>query len=272
VTTVPRSAERRIVAYLDQESSANPIHSGEAATSYGYRGALVAGVVVYGWAVPSIIDVLGERWLADGWVEMAFRRPTYAGDEVAVRVTEGAGGAFDLAVTNPNGDRCVAGTVGTGRAPWYDELHLPQRRAPEPSPEPRPQLTLADAPLGEELRPMAIAVTVEEAAEQAESVRDAGQRWSGDGALMHPAWVAGRMYRLLQHSYEFSPSMHVRSQIQHVAPVEAGQTIVAAARFDDAYERKGHHYATLRGALFAEDGRELARMRYSTVFHIEERA
>jgi acyl dehydratase len=65
--------------------------------------------------------------------------------------------------------------------------------------------------------------------------------------------------------------MHVRSQIQHLAPVEAGQTIVAAARFDDAYERKGHHYATLRGALFAEDGRELARIRYSTVFHIEER-
>ena len=94
----------------------------------------------------------------------------------------------------------------------------------------------------------------------------------GEGALIHPHWLAGQMYRLLLHSYEFYPSMHVRSQLQHLASARAGQTLTLAARFLEAYERKDHHYAVLGGSIFAEDGRELMRVRYTTVFHIAERA
>lgn len=274
MTTAPRAAERRITAYIDNDESRNIIHSAAAAERYGYEGALVTGVVTYGWAVPAIIESLGESWLHDGWTDMRFRRAVYDGDEVLARVSEvgdGDDGAFSLEVFKQDDELCVVGAVGPGKAEWFDELPAAPRRDPVPPLEQRPPLTLADAPIGQELRPMAVTVTREEAAAIAGRVRDTDARWSGERALIHPQWLASQMYQLLLHSYEFYPSMHVRSQLQHLAPARAGQTLTLAARFVEAYERKVHHYATLEGSIFAEDGQELVRVRYSTVFHIAER-
>ncbi|HJM89846.1 MAG TPA: hypothetical protein QF624_09515 [Dehalococcoidia bacterium] len=274
MTATPQAIERQITAYIDNEESLNVIHDPKKASEYGYQAALVTGVVTYGWAVPAIIEAVGESWPESGWVEMAFRRPVYDGDEITLRVTPqpGDGDAFDWLALNADEDRCVIGSAGAGRAPWFDELtEPPARRTAEPAADPKVELTLANAPLGEELRPMGVAVSLEEAAELASRVRDDDPRWSGDGALVHPNWLASQMYRLLLHSYDFYPSMHVRSQIQQLALARAGQTLTMAATFLEAYERKVHHYATLGGSIFAEDGTEVFRVRYSTVFHIAKR-
>ena len=62
--TSGRTAERRVTAYLDNEASRNVIHSPDEAARYGYEGALITGVVVFGWAVPAILEVLGDDWLS----------------------------------------------------------------------------------------------------------------------------------------------------------------------------------------------------------------
>ena len=271
MTTIPRTAERRITAYVDNLESRNVIHTSEAASQYGFRGALVTGVVVYGWGVPAIIELLGERWLDDGWVEMRFRRPTYAGDTMTALATERGDGSMELAISNQDGEVCVVGSAGLGRAEWFADLPPALFRAGEPPSQHREALTLADAPIGQDLRPMAIAVTEDDAATFAERVRDDDPRWSGDGALIHPQWLASQMYQLLLHSYECYPSMHVRSQIQHLAPLRAAQTLTLAARFVEAYECRDNHYATLEGGIFDAAGSELMRVRYNTVFHVAKR-
>jgi len=273
-TMTSNLAERKLVAFLDGEDSptiSNPIHSTEVAAKYGFRGALVGGVTVYGWLTPVILEVLGERWLTDGWADVRFRRPVFPGDELTARAQRGNGEMAEVSMLLEDGDGVIVGTAGLGQAPWSAELEMPSRRAAEPRPKEMPYLTLETAPRDVDLRPMPVPFSVEEATAYATNLqRDESGRFAGEGALVHPGWIAARMTPLLKHSYDYGPSIHTRTQVQHLASAKAGQEFTVAGHFIAAHEEKGHHVAVLDGVLLGEDGTELAKLRHSTIFRIRE--
>ncbi|MGH2608379.1 MAG: hypothetical protein ACRDHF_04755 [Tepidiformaceae bacterium] len=267
-------ATRRITAFLDGEDRpdiSNPIHSTEVAHEYGFKAALVGGVTVYGWTVPAILEALGEEWLKNGWADVTFRRPVYPGDEMTATVEQTADG-WALTMANQDGDACIAGYVGLGTAPFLPGLAMPDRTYAEPRGRNLPPLTLEDAPVGEDLRPMAVPLSLDDAAEYINTKQlDDHPRWFGEQGRMHPGWLAARMTPLIHHSYEYGPAIHTRTQAQHLASAIAGQTITVAGHFLDAYERKGHHYGVVDGAILAEDGTLQARIRHTTIFHVAKR-
>lgn len=265
--TVPgMAATRTIVAFLDGEDSPdimNPIHSTAVAHEYGFRAALVGGVTVYGWLTPPLIEALGEGWLDDGWCDVSFKRPVYPGDVMTATVDDN--GTFEM--VKDTGERCLVGVAGRGRAPWFGDLHLPTRRAPEPRPAELPWLTLENAPVAQDLRPMPVPLSAEEARAYARNLqRDEHERWTGERPRLHPGWLAARMTPMIHHSYDYKPAIHARSLIQHLAPGYAGQTVTVAGHFLDAYERNGHHYAEVDGVVLAEDGSETVAIRHTTIF------
>jgi acyl dehydratase len=261
-----------MTAFLDGPDSpdiSNPIHSTKVAGEYGFKAALVGGVTVYGWATPPILEVLSDRWLSNGWVDAAFRAPVYPGDELTIRAERAEDGAATWAIVNPEGVACVAGTAGLGEAPWLNDLQTTTRLAAEPRPATLPTLTMEIAPIGQGLRPMAVPITIEEMEAYADGKQlDPDPRWRGSEALLHPGWIAGRMTPLLHHSFEYGPAIHTRSQIQHLAPARAGQTLTVAGRFIEAFERKGNQYAVLDGTYLGEDGTVFARARHTTIFNV----
>ena len=266
---------RTITAFLDGPDSkdiSNPIHSTEVAAEYGFKAALVGGVTVYGWTAPAVLQALGERWLEDGWVDVNFRRPVYPGDEMTATVTPGDGGAHSLEMTNNAGERCLVGSVGLGPAPWLAEIGSPARRSAEPRPASVPYLTIENAPVGQDLRPMAAPLSRAEATAYAmEKQRDDSDLWTGEDSRLHPGWIASKMTPLLHHSYDYAPAIHTRSQVQHLAPARAGQTLTFAGHFREAFERNGHHYAVIDGVMLSEQGAELARLRHTTIFRVAKR-
>lgn len=266
------ASTRTITAFLDGPDStdiSNPIHSTEVAAQYGFKAALVGGVTVYGWTVPATLGALGEAWLDDGWVDVNFRRPVYPGDEMNATVAEGDDGRFVLEMTNGAGERCLAGEVGRGTARWLGELHLPERRVAEERPDSLPYLTIENAPVGQDLRPLGVPLSREDATTYAvEKQADSSALWTGAQARIHPGWIASKMTPLLHHSYDYAPAIHTRSQIQQLAPALPGQTLTFVGRFVEAFERKGHHYAVIDGVMLGEDGAELARLRHTTIFRV----
>ncbi len=275
-TTSPsRSAERRLTAFLDGPDSPdinNPIHSTAVASEYGFKAALVGGVTVYGWATPPILEVLGDDWLNDGWVDVGFRKPTYPGDELTVRAGVGDDGTAAWDIVKSDGTAALVGIAGRGKAPWFGELKIPTRVEPEMPPNPIPSLTLENAPIGQDLTPMAVPISIEDSEEYCRTKQvDDNPRWYGPNALVHPGWIAGRMTRLLHHSYHYSPAIHTRSQIQHLAPFHAGQTVTVAGHFRETWERKGNHHCAFDGVIFGENGEILVQLRHSTIFHVAKR-
>ena len=275
MTTANRFAENIITAFLDGPDNPNipnAIHSTEGAKDYGYQAALVGGVTVWGWATPTILEALGDRWLQDGWAKIRFRRPTYPGDELTVRVEQNDAGSWDFRMTTPDGEDALAGEVGLGKAEWFEELAQSERTVAEERPDELPQMTLELAKSAGDIRPMATEISVEEVLEYArEKQRTELPLFVSEQPRVHPGWIAGRMIRLLHHTFDYGPAIHAGSHIQHLAPFEAGQTITHAARIVDAYERKGHHYAVVDGMLLGEDGTELVRLRHTTIFQVAKR-
>jgi acyl-CoA thioesterase FadM len=275
MATAVRSGHRTITAFLDGPDSMdirNVIHATDGAKEYGYRAALVGGVTVYGWAAPAVLQAFGEEWLSTGWADVSFRRPVYPGDELTIDVAPSGDGTATLAMVNQEGGTCVSATLGMGTPEFAAEYVLPARREAEAEPADRPQLTMEFAPVGQDLRPMAVPYLLDDAKAYAEEKqRDLDPRWSAEGGYIHPGWMAARMTPLIHHSYHYGPAIHARSQIQNLRPAKLGQVVTVAGHFLKTYERKGHHYAVVDGVILDEDGSELAYIRHTTIFEVAKR-
>jgi hypothetical protein len=243
----------------------NPIHDADGAAAAGYSGALVAGVRTYGWVAETVMEVFGLAWVRQGWADFTLRRPLHAGDRVSVTVAE------DGTIAASVGDRFVLdGGVGVGEAPWLAELDPPDP-APGADPPPvRPSYVVETAPLGQVLRPLGAYISA--AAARRLVSDDLGLASSpvvdeADPVLLHPFFLAARMAPLTRHNFTYGPTIHVRTQIQHLGGGVADQEITIGARLVDAFERNGHGYQVLDGVVTGEAGDELARLRHHTIFH-----
>ena len=281
-------AERTITAFLDGDDSleiGNIIHSTEGAARYGYTGPLVGGVTVYAWSVAALVEALGDEWLDQGWVEFQLRKPVYPDEVITTSVIpsppaqrgemsrrdRGGQPTVAFTMTKANGDIAVRGTAGLGIADFYHEITTTADRTPIPRPADRPFITRAVAPLGEDLPAMVNDLSVAEAERYAdEFARDPDPRWRGASGRVHPAWIALRANRLLEHTWRYT-AIHASSQIQHLAPVHPDQRLLVSGRIESGYERKGHEYAVLDINLSSQDGRDLARLRQPTIYQVGER-
>ena len=254
----------------------NPIHGEDGASNAGYAGALVAGVRTYGWVAEAVVEVLGLGWLDGGWADVTLRRPVYAGDVVTIMVgTSGsaiggsdAGGARRVSATV--GERVVLdGAVGLGPASWAGDIDAPEPGPALDPPTLRPTYTIDSAPVGQPLRPLGAYLSASGARRL--TLDDLGQTSSGvpDGQL-HPWFLAGRMAPLTRHNFTYGPTIHVRTQIQHLGPARAEQELVVGARIVEVYDRKDHWYQVLDGLVVGGGGApgcpELARIRHHTIF------
>lgn len=267
------ASELRVTAFLgnpDRPDIRNAIHSTQGAQEYGYRAALVGGATVFGWATPAIIEVLGSAWLDTGWAELAFRRPTYPGDELTISVTAQAEQSL-MRITGADGNDRITGELGVGPAPWLDAVLLKTPFRPgEPALNAYPRLIPDIAPVGRQLAPLAVHVSAEEMQTFARDKQASEDpTFVGPTPRMHPAWVVGRPPNILHHSYDYGPAIHARTHIQWFAPMVAPQTIVTTATFREAYPRNEHHYCAYDMTTYTEDGRtELVRQRHTTVFSV----
>ena len=72
------------------------------------------------------------------------------------------------------------------------------------------------------------------------------------------------MAPLTRHNFTYGPTIHVRSQIQHLAEAKADNEITVGAQIVDAYERD-HWYQVLDG-IVSQQQQEIARIRHHTIF------
>ncbi|MXX31662.1 MAG: MaoC family dehydratase [Chloroflexi bacterium] len=281
-----QTIERSITAFLDGEDSIeidNIIHSTEGAAKFGFSGALVGGVTVYSWAVPALIEALGEEWLDSGWIDFRLRRPVYPGDEITTRVVSSPpaprgemsrrdrGGlpTVEFTMAKESGEMCIAGAAGMGEAEFYGDLAVARNRDPVPAADPPTLLTPQNLPIGEDLPAMAVPMSTEDAEVYADHfARDPHTRWRGEGARLHPGWIAGRCVRLTKHTYHYPAGIHAGSQIQMLAPARAGQTLVVSGHVTDGYRRKEHEYCLLDVTISDESGEDIARLRHRTIYQV----
>lgn len=268
IETTSTTAVTESVAIEDppEIQKANPIHAAGGAEAYGYERPIVAGLSSYGWAAASLIELLGESWLAFGWADMAFRRPVFAGDRLVTTATLGDGFCV-YEQRNEAGKITTEGRAGLGLAPFDDEWDLPISRTAAPPISHAPRLQPEQAPVGVDYPGMCVELSVEGSREwSANRLGDHHGRYQeGDAPFAHPSWVPGQMTPLIRHSYRFGAGIHTSGRVQHLRAVRAPQSVVVAGRWIANEQRKDRWWSTT-DAVFSDDaGTELAYCRQTQI-------
>jgi hypothetical protein len=246
----------------------NPIHDASGAAAAGYAGALVAGVRTYGWAVGTVARALGDAWRSSGWIDFSLRRPLFAGEVLEVMVSTTPMGWSVECFGGEERRVVLQGVAGLGNAAWVADLLLPEVAPGEAAGDSLPVYDLSSVPLFVPMRPLSVFLSDEAARSMVADdlgLVDGRYQRSSEPVPIHPYFLAARMAPLTRHNYTYGPTIHVRSQIQHRREGRADREITVGAQIVDAYERNGHWYQVLDGAVTDIDG-ELCRIRHHTIF------
>ncbi|MBO0730476.1 MAG: hypothetical protein J2P57_14545 [Acidimicrobiaceae bacterium] len=229
-----------VTARNPARASENRIHDDAVARRYGFRGGLVPGVTVYGYACAPILDALGPDWVASGSASMRFHSPCYEGEQVELSVTEGA-------VAASVGDRlCASGTVAVGEV--GPELAIPAAGPPAS----RPAASEEVFNVGRVLGSVPLDTAPDVVNDYLEAIGEPSPLYLERG-WVHPGLLLNAANSVLVANVVLPAWVHVESAMQHRRPVRTGEAVEVRARVAESFERRGHHFVALDVAWVAGD-------------------
>lgn len=181
------------------EHADNPVHTDVGARAAGFEAALVAGTTTHAYLTHPAVDGWGEAWLDHGWSELRLRAPVFDGVTVDLIPTAGP---------HPVIEANVAGEVKATLAVALDGPNANSTPPHEPV-ETLPTFTV----------------------DLSDGIGDYGLRAGDDLDLYrstgraHPVVWSVLGNRVTMRHYVDGPWVHVRSEIQHVSSVLAGDEV-----------------------------------------------
>jgi hypothetical protein len=264
-------APYHVTARPPDEVVENKIHEDGLARTYGFRGGLVPGVVVYAWMTRPVVEALGREWIERGAFSTRFLKPIYYGEPATIRavVTErrGAGLTIEARALDQAGELCGLATFtlaeGAPAGP------------PDPRDHPAAPLPAERPPVSREIlaaRPVlgSPSVVVDRGVAGAflAKVADAWPLYADGDALVHPGFYLDQANKGLSLNVRVSPWVHVESQGQHFGALRVGERLDTRGRVKALYEKKGHEFVELDLVLLAEGARPVARVRHVAIYRL----
>ena len=229
----------QVVARNFSAAHENKIHSDEIARKYGFRGALVPGVAVYGHLTHPLVERFGEHWLSHSTGSVRFHKPAYHNDRLSITLDETDDGYCARAVNQE----------GTLLAEL--KSHQPEKL---PGPEDGSVFNAAAKRTGR-------IDMVWDAVHEGEPFKewhfqvtdDMNQKYTSQIAdelplyhhLCHPHLLLAQANHTLTREYLMPAWIHVSSDIRFRELVRVGDTLGVHAVPLEKWERKGHQFVRL---------------------------
>lgn len=228
-----------VVARNYSESHENRIHSDETARRYGFRGALVPGVAVFGHLTQPLVERFGERWLDGSVNHTRFHKPAYDGEKLTIRLEEENSG-FNVLAHNPEGTLLaeLRSTLPDTLPPAADQTVF---QAPRRSAE-RTEISWETITEGEPFPEWHFQVITDENQRYADEISD---RLPLYRFVAHPHWLLSAANQALTREYRMPAWLHVGSEIRFRDLVRVGDTLAVNAVPLEKWERKGHQFLRL---------------------------
>jgi hypothetical protein len=220
----------------------NPVHTVEGGIAAGYRGAVVAGVTVYGYITRPIVEAWGAGWLSQGRAQVAFKSATLADEQLdVVPMQEGDGWTVEA---------LHAGEV-RARARVF-----------------RGHDGVAD-PVGDQLEPLVEVLSPN----WIDQPRDSGEDLAiyEREEIVHPAVWTMLANRVFTTQLVDGPWVHTRSDVRHLGLARPGETAVIESWVTDRFTtRAGERVVT--DIRIDVDGRPIAAIEHEAIVRLAERA
>lgn len=217
----------------------NKIHSDDIAQKYGFRGALVAGVAVFGHLTHPLVERFGERWLARSVNHTRFFKPAYDGERLIVSLEESDDGIL------VQGHDAEGTLLAELRSSMPDVLPEPEDSSifdPAPRQAERGEMTWDAITEGEPFPEWHFQVITDENDRYAERIADELPIYR---FVAHPHWLLSVANQTLTREYVMPAWIHVGSEIRFRELVRVGDTLSVKAVPVEKWERKGHQFIKL---------------------------
>jgi acyl dehydratase len=232
-----------VVARNFSAATENKIHSDDIARKYGFKGALVPGVAVFGHLTHPLVERYGEDWLSRSINHTRFFKPAYDGDRLIVSLEETSEG---LLVQGHNEEGTLLAEI---RSTLPDLLPAPEADSVFDAPRrntDRVEMSWDAIVEGQPFPEWHFQVITDENQRYAERISDDLQIYRH---LAHPHWLLSVANQALTREYVMPAWIHVGSEIRFRELVRVSDTLAVNAVPLEKWERKGHQFIRLYVAL-----------------------
>jgi len=236
----------QVVARNHVADSENRIHSDDIARKYGFHGALVAGVAVYGYLTYPVVHRFGERWLEHSVSNVRFLKPAYDGDKLTISLEQTADGSLS-SCHNATGE-----LLAELRTSLPETLPVAMDTACFEAPcksRERPEMTWDAVQVMQSFQPWHWQITEDMNQTFASQVAD-DQSIYHEAA--HPHWLLAIANLALTREYVMHAWIHVGSEIRFRRLLRVNETVEVRAVPLEKWERKGHQFVRLYVAYFRD--------------------
>lgn len=261
----------RVKARNVSSTGENAIHDDETARRYGFRGALVPGVMVYAYMTQPLASAFGSAWLTRGTASVRFVKPVLDAEELVVRgvvtAREAAGVTVALTAGTAATPECatLTATIPAGRPTPVNMAMYPTAALPEV----RPAATRAHlSALGALGTPQAH-YDAARAADYLARVDDPLPLYRGAEGVVHPAFYLEQANRALDRNVKLGPWIHVGSAVRHLGAARVGDRLATRGKVRSVFEKKGREFVELDLVVVAGDtARPVAHIHHTAVYQL----
>jgi len=263
------SPSYQISAINDALTSENRIHSDDIARKYGFTGALVSGVSIFGYLTHPLAATLGENWFRNTAAEVKFLKPAYEGDLLDIRLKalkEGQRDHIQVSVSNPAGTLLAQLESQTGSdLPAVDSL---ADIAAEGTESTRPEISWDLIEPGRPAPRYEFLVSNERQQEALTLMRDDLALYrQGGNPLIHPYLLLKECNNALMRMFVLPAWIHVGSRLIMRDPVRVGEPLEIVTVPIEKWERKGHQFVRLYIA-FRNSSRVALEVWHTAIFKL----
>lgn len=253
----------KIQAFNDALESENRIHSDEVAKKYGFEGALVGGVVVYGHMTYQPMQAMGAEWLTDNKAEVRFIKPAY--DEQLLTIeSEHQENSFKSSCQNDNKDLLSTLSSSKGLGEPSPSWMIP------PSPEKiiREEVHWDKLHLDQPAPAFIWQPDYDTNMDFANQLRDDNPLYlEGKEPLVHPFWTSRECNSAFGRSFILPAWIHVGTVFSFRKPLRVGQDVEIRMIPQKKWESKGHQLTTLYIA-FIVNGEPYIEAEHTAIFNV----
>jgi len=251
----------------------NRIHSDEVAAKFGFKGALVPGVTVFGLTSIPITTTHNDSWLSGHTLHTRFLKPAYHNDTLTVFTTN-EGSKTDAQCMNADGELlCTLQVVpGVAASQLHDHGFDLTIQPVASTRENRPEITSDSIKVDQPFPVRPWQPTLDENARYAAEVDDTHSVFSASAAnssqpLVHPHLLLSQANMVLMDEFEMPAWMHVGSEVRLHSPLLVNCDYRVFAKPIKQWERKGHEFVTIYMA-FERNGTAMTEVLHTAIYRI----
>ena len=255
----------KVTARNFSDSHENRMHSDDVAKRYGFSGALVPGVAVYGHLSYPLVEHYGVKWLESGHDSLRLLKPAYHEDELTLQL-QNTHGLVQSSALNTEG---VLLATATELAPEqslnpYDSPHAIQE-APIKAAG-RPEISWENVVPGERLKPWVLDTSSQANTQFTQQISDNNPLYK---TYIHPHLIAGAANSVLTAEYTMPAWIHVGTQTLRHKAIHVDDEISVDSIVTKTWQRKGHSFLEVYIQL-QRDNLLTTEMLHTAIFEVAE--